>query len=198
VNDDDPLIDETLAGSNDAFDQLVRKYQDRLYNTIVHVMGSADDARDVVQEAFIQAYVKLDSFHRNAGFYTWLYRIAFNAAVSHQRRKRAVISVDQTRELSGHEPVDDGLGPQDRLEQSERVEQVRRALDALTDEHRTVLVLRELEECDYETIAGILQVPIGTVRSRLHRARLEMRDVLGRMLGENLTDETKRESPLSG
>lgn len=198
MNDDDPLIDETLAGSNDAFDQLVRKYQDRLYNTIVHVMGSADDARDVVQEAFIQAYVKLDSFHRNAGFYTWLYRIAFNAAVSHQRRKRAVISVDQTRELSGHEPVDDGLGPQDRLEQSERVEQVRRALDALTDEHRTVLVLRELEECDYETIAGILQVPIGTVRSRLHRARLEMRDVLGRMLGENLTDETKRESPLSG
>src|SRR5215469_8791591 len=80
--DDPQLIESALAGNSAAFGDLVRKYQDRLYNTMVHLTGSAEDAKDVVQDAFVKAFVKLESFQRSSAFYTWLYRIAFNTAVS--------------------------------------------------------------------------------------------------------------------
>ena len=101
VNDDAQLIDEALAGQSVAFGRLVTKYQDRLYNALIHVIGSAEEAQDVVQDAFVQAFLKLESFHRSAAFYTWLYRIAFNLAISRFRKMRPTISVDRARELSG-------------------------------------------------------------------------------------------------
>ena len=105
MNDDAQLIDEALAGRSVAFGQLVTKYQDRLYNALVHVIGSADEARDVVQDAFVQAFLKLSSFHRTSAFYTWLYRIAFNVAISRRRRRKPMASVEQSREASGQEPM---------------------------------------------------------------------------------------------
>jgi len=188
VNDDAQLIDETLAGNSEGFGQLVRKYQDRLYNTILHVVGCHEDARDVVQDAFVQAFVKLDTFQRSSAFYTWLYRIAFNVAVSHRRRRRVSLSVERTREVTGEEPVDDGDAPGDPLEQAERDRQVREALDRLTEDHRAVLVLREIDGCCYETIAEILELPVGTVRSRLHRARLQLRGQLKEVVKQDLCD----------
>ena len=107
MNDDAQLIEETLAGKSTAFGQLVRKYQDRLYNTVVHVVGSTEDAQDVVQDAFVQAFLKLDSFQQTSAFYTWLYRIAFNVAASLRRRRKPTLSVERTRETSGEEPIDD-------------------------------------------------------------------------------------------
>jgi RNA polymerase sigma-70 factor (ECF subfamily) len=178
VNDDAQLIDATLSGESAAFGQLVQKYQERLYNTMVHVVGSRDDARDVVQDAFVQAYLKLESFQRNSAFYTWLYRIAFNVAASHCRRKRPAASVEQAREAAGHEPVDGRAGPHQRLEEEERRRQVRQAIAALGEEYRVVLVLREIDGCSYEAIAEVLDLPIGTVRSRLHRARMQLREML--------------------
>lgn len=178
VNDDAQLIEETLQGKSAAFGQLVLKYQGRLFNTIVHVVGGAEDARDVVQDAFVQAFVKLDTFQRSSAFYTWLYRIAFNVAASLRRRKKPAMSVEHTRETTGDEPLDPGEGPDGRAEQDERCRQVHEALDQLTEEHRTVLVLREIDGCCYETIAEILDLPIGTVRSRLHRARLQLKELL--------------------
>jgi len=185
VNDDAHLIDEALAGKSTAFGELVSRYQDRLYNTIVHVTGSSDDAYDVVQEAFVQAYVKLETFHRESAFFTWLYRIAFNAAISRRRRDKPVQSVEQARETSGEEPVSHHAGPAGRMEREERVVQVQRALATLSDEHRSVLVLREMEGCDYETIAAMLDLPVGTVRSRLHRARMQLREELKETLQED-------------
>jgi RNA polymerase sigma-70 factor (ECF subfamily) len=182
VNDDAQLIEQTLAGQSAAFGQLVRKYQDRLYNTLLHVVGHAEDARDVVQDAFVQAFVKLDSFQRSSAFYTWLYRIAFNVAVSHHRRRRVASSVEQLREQSGAEPLDGGDDPHTQLERAERCRQVRQALGELSEEHRAILVLREIDGCCYETIAEILDIPVGTVRSRLHRARLQLHDVLKELL----------------
>lgn len=178
MNDDAQLIDQTLAGDSAGFGRLVQKYQDRLYNTVVHVVGNAEDARDAVQEAFVQAFLKLDTFHRSSAFYTWLYRIAFNVAVSHRRRRRPTLSVEYAREASGLEPADHGNNPTEKLERNECCGQVRHAISQLSDEHRTVLVLREIDGCCYETIAEILEVPIGTVRSRLHRARLQLREQL--------------------
>ena len=178
MSDDAQLIDETLAGRPAAFGQLVEKYQDRLYNTIVHVAGSTEDALDVVQDAFVQAFLKLDTFRHSSAFYTWLYRIAFNMTASHRRRRKPALSVEHARESSGLEPIDPEPGPENRVELDERCRQVRQAIAGLGEEHRAVLVLREIDGCCYETIAEILDVPIGTVRSRLHRARLQLREEL--------------------
>lgn len=184
--DDLSLIDQCLEGQSAAFGELVRKYQDRLYNTMVHVVGSAEEARDVVQEAFVQAFVKLESFQRNAAFYTWLYRIAFNTAISRRRKRKPTVSVEQGREEGGLEPCDPGEAPEGRIEQKERVAQVQAGLAALSEEHRTVLVLKEMEGYRYEEIAEILDVPVGTVRSRLFRARAQLRDQLKEVLQEDL------------
>lgn len=177
--DDKELIEAALKGNSAAFGELVRKYQDRLYNTMSHLIGSSEDARDVVQDAFVKAFVKLESFQHSCAFYTWLYRIAFNTAMSRQRRRRPTESIDADR---GNDPLDPGAAPGDRLEREELAEQVRAALNRVSDDHRTVLVLRDIDGCDYETIAEILDLPLGTVRSRIHRARLELRDELKRVL----------------
>ena len=186
VNDDAQLIDETLAGRSVAFGQLVSRYQDRLFNTVVHVVGCHEEARDVVQDAFVQAFVKLETFQRSSAFYTWLYRIALNVAISRQRRRRPSSSVEQTREATGAEPIDRDGAPAERMEQQERVRQVQQALAAVCEEYRAVLVLREIEGRAYEEIAEILDLPIGTVRSRLHRARSELREQLKGVLQEDL------------
>ena len=181
-NDDLQLIDETLAGNSEAFGRLVQKYQDRLYNTVVNVTGNVEDAKDVVQDAFVQAFVKLDSFKRSSAFYTWLYRIAINAAISRQRAKRPTSSIEHARECRGFEPAGNEDDPEETLLRDERCREVRRAIDRLDEEHRAVIVLREIDGCCYETIAEILDLPIGTVRSRLHRARLRLRDELQQFL----------------
>ncbi len=188
MKDDAQLIDEALAGDSAAFGQLVTKYQDRLYNTLVHVVGTSEAAFDGVQDAMVQAYVKLETFQRNsrAAFYTWLYRIAFNLAVSRHRRERQTLSLDRARDASGDEPADNGLAPGARLEQQERAAQVQAALATLSEEHRAILVLREIDDCAYDAIAEILDLPVGTIRSRLHRARLQLRDQLKGILQEDV------------
>jgi RNA polymerase sigma-70 factor (ECF subfamily) len=186
MNEDAQLIDETLAGQSASFEQLVRRYQDRLFHTMVHVVDSAEEAQDVVQEAFVQAFVKLETFQRSSAFYTWLYRIAFNTAISRRRRHKPTVSVERSRELSGCEPVDRHGAPHDRLEQQERVVRVQAALACLTEDHRMILVLREMEGCAYETISEMLDVPVGTVRSRLFRARMQLREQLKDFLQEEL------------
>ncbi len=188
VSDDAQLIDETLAGDRTAFGQLVQKYQGRLFNTLLHVVGSREEAEDVCQEAFVQAFVKLETFGGRSAFYTWLYRIAFNVSISRRRRQHAEVSMDQHRERTGDEPQDAGEGPGDQLLRAEQVRQVRDAIDTLSEEYRAILVLREMEGCCYETIAEILELPIGTVRSRLHRARLQLREQLQEILQENLAE----------
>lgn len=176
---DDQLIDEALAGRSAAFGQLVLKYQDRLFTALAHAIGCVEDARDAAQDAFVQAFVKLETFRGRSSFYTWLYRIAFNAAASRSRRKRPNESLEARREAAGLEPLDHRNGrPNDGLERRERADRVRAALDGLPDDYRIVIVLREIDGCDYEQISDILDVPVGTVRSRLHRARLQLKEQL--------------------
>ncbi|MCA9245786.1 MAG: sigma-70 family RNA polymerase sigma factor [Planctomycetales bacterium] len=186
VNDDSQIIQRVLAGERSAFGLLVSRYQDRLYNTLFHVVGSAEDARDLVQDAFVQALVKLDTFRGTSAFYTWLYRIAFNQAMSLKRREKPVESIEFARQQVGREPIDGSDRPDEPMMRQERVDLVRSALAALGEEHRTILVLREIDGCCYETISEILNLPIGTVRSRLHRARTQLRDELKEVLQEEL------------
>jgi RNA polymerase sigma-70 factor (ECF subfamily) len=189
LSDDAPLIAATLAGDSAAFGQLVGLYQDRLYNSLLRVVGSAEDAGDIVQDAFVQAYVKLDTFRGSSAFYTWLYRIAFNLAMSHARRGRKTTSLDDMKSSMGSEAVDGQPPPEASMEQREQVEMVHAALAELSTEYRTILVLREIDGCRYEEIAKILDMPVGTVRSRLFRARLALREELApRLHVERIVD----------
>jgi RNA polymerase sigma-70 factor, ECF subfamily len=182
--DDATLIDLALGGDAAAFGWLVRRYQDRLYTSLVHVSGSRDEAEDVVQDAFVQAFLKLRSFERQSTFYTWLYRIAFNTAVSRRRKRRVEGSVDQVRAAVGDEPADRRERPEEQVLRQERAELLAKALGGLSAEHRAILILREMEGRDYEQIAQILDLPVGTVRSRLHRARAHLRIELGSWFAE--------------
>jgi RNA polymerase sigma-70 factor, ECF subfamily len=191
VSDDAQLIAKTLAGNAEAFGELVARHQDRLYNTVLHVVGHVEDARDVVQEAFIQAFLKLNTFRNDSAFFTWLYRIAFNAAITHRRKERPMASVEFMRESARREPVDRNDTPAAAFCRNERCSRIREAIAGLDEEFRAVLVLREIDDCSYETIADILDLPIGTVRSRLHRARLQLRELLAHSLGFELAADKK-------
>ena len=169
------LIREALAGNSQSYGHLVERFQDRLYNAMLQVVSSPDEAEDVVQDSFVQAYVKLDTFQGNSKFFTWLYRIAFNNALSRQRRKRSELSIEQSREITGSDPEDRLESPEEPLLREERVSLVHHALDLLSQEHRAILVLREMDDLAYEEIAEILGINIGTVRSRLSRARNQLK-----------------------
>mgnify|MGYP001826019544 FL=1 len=175
VGDETQLIDRALQGDRDAFTELVELNQERLFASMLQVTGSPEEAEEVVQEAFIRVFMKLDTFQRNSQFFTWLYRIAFNSALTRRRRNRARVSLDYCRENNGLEVSDEGAGVDEPMLRRERVDMVREAMHTLTDEHRSILVLREMEEHSYEDIAEILEISIGTVRSRLSRARRQLK-----------------------
>lgn len=163
---------------------LIRKYQPRLYNAMVHFLRNHSEAEDVVQDAFVLALTKLESFKGNSQFYTWLYRIAHNAAISKLRKKRPTTSLNQgagDETSPGFSVPDDGEQPGERLEKDEQLQMLMKAMEQLSDEHRSILILREMESMDYEAIAGVLQLPVGTVRSRLHRARGCLRELMESM-----------------
>ena len=177
--DDERLIAECLAGDSAAFGALVTRYQDRLYNTVFRLVDNPEDARDAVQEAFLSAYQSLAAFKGDSLFFTWLYRIAINTAISMRRKQRAVLRHTGSPGVAP-EPADpsDAAQPGYALEMAEDERRVHQALGRLSPEHRTVLVLKDMEGRKYEDMAELLAVPIGTIRSRLHRARLELRDIL--------------------
>jgi RNA polymerase sigma-70 factor, ECF subfamily len=181
VSDDDRrLILECLSGRQDAFGELVYRYQARLYNAAIRLVDNPEDAADVVQEAFLNAYQSLRTFKGDAEFFTWLYRIAFNTAISQKRKKRATISLDIGGPEGGIDPDDPSeyIKPGAALERNEEEVRLQDAIIRLSHEHREVLILKDINGMKYEEIADILGVPIGTIRSRLHRARLELRELL--------------------
>ncbi len=178
--DERDQIQATLAGESSAFEALVLKYQDRLFRSLYHMTRSREEAEDVTQEAFIQSYLKLSTFHQNSQFYTWLFRIAFNLSISRRRKKRPAVSTDHGKQDHGIETVDPLPSPDTRLEQKENIAAVHRALDRLSQEHRSILVMRAIEGFDYQTISKTLELPVGTVRSRLSRARQKLKDELER------------------
>jgi RNA polymerase sigma-70 factor (ECF subfamily) len=184
TSDDLRLIQLSLAGNREAFGELVLKHQDRLFGTLVHMLGSFHDARDVAQDAFLLAYEKLGTFRQESSFYSWLFRIAYNAAISRRRRERGMpVSLDERRGRTGLEPSDPSLStdPAGQLQSEESQRLVREALDSLGEEYRDAIIMKEIEGLRYEEIARLQQCPIGTVRSRIHRARQLLREKLERM-----------------
>ncbi len=180
TQEDDRLIRQTLAGELSAFESLIGKYQNRLFHSMTQVLRNSTDAEDVVQDAFVKAFTKLSTFRGGSQFYTWLYRIAHNSAISQIRKRKPTESLDHDAGMTAATLEGQHVSPSQRLEQQEQNQQLSDALSRLKEEQRSVLVLREMEGLDYDAIAEILDVPVGTVRSRLHRARTQLKEELER------------------
>jgi len=171
------LIAACLAGRTSAFQELVTRYQDRLYNSVYWLIEHGEDARDIVQEAFLRAFQSLRTVKDDSRFFTGLYRIAVHAAMNHKRKQR-VAHLRCGDEFADSPQSSEANRPEHAMELAEEEKCIREALNRLSPEHRLVLVMKDIDGQRYEDIAEILQVPIGTVRSRLQRARLEVRRIL--------------------
>ena len=183
--DDHQLVDLCRDGDETAFDLLVLRHQDRLFHSLVSMLKSRDDAMDIAQSALMQAHRKLDTFRGESAFYSWLYRIAVNLALSWLRKQKTpAVSLDALHDESGYEIADDYSQPLASLLRDEHQRLVRETLAELPADFRTVLVMKEFDGLSYEEIAGLTEVPLGTVRSRIHRGRSELALRLKRKLGD--------------
>lgn len=195
--DDPGLVEACRAGRPEAFGELVRRYQNRLYPTLLRLTGSPEDASDLLQDAFLRAYEKLDRFQGESSFYTWIYRIAVNVALSDRRRRKVRGRSAGSLDWETAQPLEDATltDPSLPLERAERDERIVEALNRLQPEHRAVVVLKDLDGQRYDEIASLLKIPIGTVRSRLHRARSELRVLLKDLLDEEPAPAATRSAP---
>ncbi len=173
---DQDLISASVAGDREAFGVLVCRYQDRLFNSMARMLRCEMMAADVVQDAFLLAWRKLDSFAGRSAFYSWLFRIARNQAISKIRSSRPTVSLDGMGDGSMPDFAGNSESPDGRMVREESLMQLEQAMACLSEPHRAILILREIEEMDYEQISGVLELPVGTVRSRLFRARMQLRD----------------------
>jgi len=178
---DAPLfLDRLRAGEAAAFEELVTTYQHRVFGVALRMLGSSAEAQDVAQEAFLRAYRGLGEFRGDAKISTWLYaitsRLCFNRLASAERR---LVRPDEEALLRLSDP---GRRPDAALERSELEAALARAIAELPEERRIVVVLRDVEGLAYEEIAQVLELELGTVRSRLHRARAELKEKLERFL----------------
>ncbi|MBN2446390.1 MAG: sigma-70 family RNA polymerase sigma factor [Phycisphaerae bacterium] len=177
------LVRSAQAGDHDAFAALVARYQDRIFNTCFRMCHNHADALDLTQTAFLKALEALPRFDARARFYTWLFRIAVNLTLSHRRqqKRRHTASLDAVHG-DGRMPEPaarpDAAAQRRGPEQEELRGRVEHALAQLDDEFRIAVVLKDVEDMDYATIGEILEVPLGTVKSRIYRGRMLLRQLL--------------------
>ena len=176
------LVARAQASDRKAFDRLVDATYSMAYATAYRLTGDPDTACDATQDAYVRAYASLHTFRGNSTFTTWLYRIVVNVSLDALRRRarapEPLTMAADSEEGRDIDVADESADPQREVERRERRAAVARALQRVSDDHRTVLVLFDLNGLSYEEIAEILRVPLGTVKSRLNRARLALRDVI--------------------
>lgn len=181
---DHVLIEQSQRGDRTAFDSLVRQYEHRAYQYAFRLTRDPDEAADVVAEAFVRVYNALGNFRGQSAFGTWLYRIVTNCYLDHRKKdkSRFQTSLDSTPQPDGTEVErqfeDTADGPEALAERSAREEAVQDALERLPEFQKAMLVMYHVEMLSYEEIAEALDLPIGTVKSRLNRARIALRDLL--------------------
>jgi RNA polymerase sigma-70 factor (ECF subfamily) len=184
VSDDDrEAVRQVQAGDREAFEPLVEKYKRKVFRLAYQVLRDQEEALDVAQEAFVKAYRALPAFKGDAAFYTWLFRITMNVALDRKRqratRARSLGAGDVPPEEWERTAVSTDPDPEDVATGAERRERIRKGLDSLSEHHRTIIILSDIEGLQYREIAEVLGIPMGTVMSRLHHARKRLREVLG-------------------
>jgi RNA polymerase sigma-70 factor (ECF subfamily) len=191
--DDSTLVRQAQTGDAPSMERLILKYQHRIYNVILKMCGNADDAAELAQETFVKVIESIEKFKGRSSFYTWLFRIAVNLTLNHCQRsaRMATRSLDaQDADLEGHagQLLKDLLSdertvdPAALAQSHELCELAKRSLLKLEEPQRAVVVLRDIEGMDYAQIADVLNIELGTVRSRLSRARGNLRETLENML----------------
>lgn len=198
VRPDVAIIRRAQAGDRAAYGQLVLLYQDRLFNAALRMVGDRDEAMELTQEAFTRGLASLDGFRGEASPYTWLFRIAINLGISRLRKNPRARTFSLDRHANGDGRGDDDQAaklkdrfardgrrdnPGVRVERRERDQQVLAALGRVDADYRAVLVMRDVEGFDYQQMADVLDLPLGTLKSRLFRARLALRDELKAYMG---------------
>jgi RNA polymerase sigma-70 factor (ECF subfamily) len=177
--EDESLVKETLAGSQASFQLLVERYQSRIFALTRHYTRNAVEIEDLVQDTFLKAYSRLDSFQHQSSFYTWLYRIATNTILDHMKRRgRSPVQSVEDLEVVDTPSTARSVGPDAAMERDEISKITHAVLEELPDIFRTVLVMREFDDLSYQEIADVLGISIGTVESRLFRARARFKDKL--------------------
>lgn len=186
---DGPLVERVMAGDQAAFTELVKRYQGKVYQLALRLTGNQMDANDVIQDVFLSVYQKIHTFRGAAAFSSWLYRITANASFArlNQRKRAASVTIDDVLPLvEGQEPrnsFSEWSQPPDKiLFNKEARAALEKAIAALPEEFRTVVLLRDVENLSNQEVADILNLSVAAVKSRLHRARLALRRRLGEYL----------------
>lgn len=183
---DSAIIEKVLDGDVSAFEMLILKYQSKLFAASMNVVKNRELAEDVTQEAYLKAFQKLDTLKNREQFFPWIKRIALNVALNHFEKEKRVMDVEnEDDETSFFENISAGESPEELTVKEELHRYVRGFVDALPDKLRVVIVLREIEDMSYEEIAEMMNIPLGTVRSRLFNARQIIKD---RLINQGLAD----------
>ncbi len=193
-SDEQSLIDRAREGDADAYGELVGRHQDRIYNAACYLLGDREQARDITQEVFVRAYEKLEGFRGDAKFYTWLYSIMLNMVRNVWRkrsRRSTMVRLDKERsddETGAVDPPSPRNGPFETLDRRDRAERVREGIERLEESRKEIIVLRDIEGLSYEQISDIMELPMGTVKSRLYRARRRLKEELKPIFGSDMSD----------
>jgi RNA polymerase sigma-W factor len=175
-DNDSELIKKVKLGDSKAYDRLLKKYKNSVFNLVLRMVRNTPEAEDLTQEAFIKAFNSLSSFNEDYAFSTWLYKIASNNCIDYfRKRKLQTYSLDKPLQYKDselqHEIPDPDLNPEKSILASERSKIIKEAIESLPKKYYTAIVLRHTEEKTYEEIAEILNLPLGTVKARIFRAR---------------------------
>jgi RNA polymerase sigma-70 factor (ECF subfamily) len=185
---DSLLVREAKGGNAEAYGELVSRYQDKLFTVIYGQIGAREDALDLTQDVFIKAHGAIGRFREDAVFYTWLYRIAVNSCIDHLRRRKRTqepFSLDgEVLAGLGYEPVDESpfVDPERVLENTELRAALRTAIDSLSEPLRVAVLMHDVEGLSQKEIADLLHCPLGTVKSRIQRGRIELRQKLAHLV----------------
>lgn len=173
-------INEVLKGNQEAFEEIVTLFQHRLYHVCFRMLSNRQEAEDIAQEAFVRAYINIHTFDQKRKFSTWLFRIATNLCIDRIRKKKPDYYLDAnvpgTEGLTMYSQIAaDGQLPEDEVEQMETQERIQYEIGQLSDKYRSVIILRYIEELPLQEISDILELPLGTVKTRVHRGRAALR-----------------------
>lgn len=180
MNIESQLIEKSLDGDATAFEELVALFDKKIYNYCYRMTNNADDAEDLTQEVFIKVYRNLKSFRRDSKFSTWIYRIAYNTCIDNHRKRRLKLlplnrgdDEQQDIDIPSPNPL-----PEDQVISGEQYDIIKECIAQLKLEYKSVIILRDIQNYSYQEIADILNIPMGTVKSNISRARAQLRNAL--------------------